>query len=290
MQQLLFIAAFLLGQTSGHREGYLVIVGGGPTIPEIVEKALGLAGGRKARVVIIPQASTRPDTGQRSGEMWRKAGAASVTVLDFKDRKAALAAVKEADLIWMPGGSQTLLMQALAKNGMIGPIRDRYQHGATVGGTSAGAAVMSMIMLTGDAAADRITFSNTAKSAEGLGFMPEVIIDQHHIRRKRFNRLMSAVLNHPKLVGIGIDESTAVVVRGRSFEVVGKSNVIVIDARKMKAIPTKEGEPGAAANVALHLLKAGMKFDLEKGVMYTIPKERTDRLTHVQVDRSKTKP
>ncbi len=269
--------------------GTLVIAGGGPTIPEIVEKALAMAGGKKARVVIIPQASARTDTGQRSGEMWRKAGATFVTVLDFKDRKAALAAVKQADLIWMPGGSQSRLMEYLTKNGMVGPIRERFQKGATVGGTSAGAAVMSLIMLTGDAPVDRV-IATSNKTPEGLGLCPNVIIDQHHIQRKRFNRLLSAVLNHPKYVGIGIDECTAVVVRGHTFEVVGKSNVIVIDARKTARIPTKTGEPEAATNVALHLLRVGYKYDLDTGTAYKDSVERTDRLTHVQADRIKMKP
>jgi cyanophycinase len=289
MHQLLLSAAVLLGQSSPPRLGNLVIVGGGPTFPEIVEKALALAGGKKARVVVIPHASNQAQAGQRSGEMWRKAGAAHVTVLDFKDKKTAVAAVKEADLIWMPGGSQSRLMQYLTKNGMVAPIRDRFQHGATIGGTSAGAAVMSMIMLTGEAPADRL-IANSTKSPEGLGLWPEVIIDQHHIRRGRFNRLLSAVLNHPKYVGIGIDESTAVVVKGRSFEVVGKSNVIVIDARKMAKIPTKTGEPEAGANVALHILRTGMKYHLDKGMLAGSPKEKVDPLKDAKVEGIKTKP
>ena len=288
MHQLLLSAAVLLGQSNSHPMGTLVIAGGGPTIPEIVEKALALAGGKKARVVIIPQASARADTGQRSGEMWRKAGAAYVTVLDLKDRKAALAAVKEADLIWMPGGSQSRLMDYLTKNSMVAPIRERFQKGATVGGTSAGAAVMSLIMLTGESPVDRV-IASSSKTPEGLGLWPNVIIDQHHVQRRRFNRLLSAVLNHPKYVGIGIDECTAVVVRGQTFEVVGKSNVFVIDARKMARIPTKSGEPEAAANVSLHLLRAGMKYHMDKGLLASVP-ERIDRLTHAQVDRIKTKP
>jgi cyanophycinase len=290
MQQLFLLAAALLGGSSHETMGNLVIAGGGPTIPEITERALALAGGKKAHVLIIPQASTRADTGQRSEEMWRKAGATHVTVLDFKDKKAALAAIKDATLIWMPGGSQSLLMKILSQNGMVGPIRDRFQHGATIGGTSAGAAVMSVIMLNGEARLDRVVTS-TSKDAEGLGLWPDVIIDQHHIRRYRFNRLFSAVVNHPKFVGIGIDESTAIVVRGRSFEVIGKSGVYVIDGRKMSKIATKNGEPAAASNVALHLLNAGMRFDLDKGVL--LPensKERVDRLTRADANPIKTKP
>jgi cyanophycinase len=265
MPQLLLTALFI-GQAVVQPLGQLVIAGGGPTTPEITDKALSLAGGKKAHVLIIPQASARVDAGQRSEQLWRKAGAEHVGVLDFKDRKAALAAIKQADLIWMPGGSQSRLMKILCEQGVVEAIRDRFRHGATVGGTSAGAAVMSMLMLTGDAKVDRVVADNT-KMAEGLGLWPDVIVDQHYLSRGRFNRLLCAVLNHPQNVGIGIDESTAVVVKGRFFEVVGKSNVIVIDARKAKKIQSKNGEPGAAANISLQVLKAGMKFDLDRGVL-----------------------
>jgi cyanophycinase len=94
-----------------------------------------------------------------------------------------------------------------------------------------------------------------------------VIIDQHYLRRSRFSRLLIAVLDHPESVGIGIDECTAVVVEGRSFEVIGQSNVVVIDARHKLKIQTKDGEPAAAGDVALHILRAGMKFDLDKGLI-----------------------
>jgi cyanophycinase len=258
----LFLVSALLNHGLNPAVGYLVIVGGGPTTPEIVKKTLTLAGGRKAHVVIIPHASTRPNAGQLSQAMWEKAGAEKVTVLHFKDKKAALAAIKDATLIWMPGGNQSRLMDVLTKKGVAAAIRDRFRKGVTVGGTSAGAAVMSAIMLTGELKADQ-----TTPTGNGLGLWPGVIVDQHYLRRGRFSRLLAAVLNHPKDVGIGIDEGTAVVVKGRSFEVVGKSNVIVIDARRAIKIHAKNGEAGAAANVALQVLRSGMKFDLDKGLL-----------------------
>src|SRR3954467_9503994 len=100
----LFLLAALLGQDLELPKGHLVIAGGGPTIPEITEKALALAGGKKAHVLIIPQASSLTTAGERSVELWRQAGAQEVTVLKPTDKAAAVAAVKAADLIWMPGG------------------------------------------------------------------------------------------------------------------------------------------------------------------------------------------
>jgi cyanophycinase len=265
MYHLVLLAAFL-GQEPIHPPGHLVIAGGGDTLPEIAEKALGLAGGKNAHVLIVPQASSMPNAGDLSALVWRASGAERVSVLHAEDRAEALKAIKDADLIWIPGGSQNQLMEILKQQGLIDAIRHRFEQGATVGGTSAGAAVMSLAMLTGDSRMDCLT-SDSVKLAEGLGLWPDVIIDQHYLRRCRFNRLLSAVLTHPENVGVGIDECTAVVVTGRAFEVIGKSNVVVIDARKTLRMEAKGSDPEAASGVALHVLRAGMKFDLDKGLV-----------------------
>jgi cyanophycinase len=244
--------------------GHLIIVGGGPMPPNIAEKALLLAGGKGARIVIIPQASAWVGrAGARSLAMWQKAGARRATVLDLNNRDTALAALKKADLIWMPGGSQARLMQALQERGLADAIRERFRQGATVGGTSAGAAVMSQIMLMG---APRVRGVAAAVELAGLGLWPEVIVDQHYLRRHRYPRLLSAVLHHPDKPGIGIDESTAVVVYGRRFEVIGTSKVMVLDARRVAKVLIQRVGAGAD-KVAIYTLKAGMKFDLDKGIV-----------------------
>jgi cyanophycinase len=265
MYHLVLLTA-LLGQEPNHPPGHLVIAGGGDTLPEIAQKALSLAGGKRAHVLIVPQASSLHNAGVLSEGVWRQSGAERVSVLNATNKQDALGQIKQADLIWIPGGSQSLLMGILKEQGLVEAIRRRFEQGATVGGTSAGAAVMSGSMLTGDSRTDCLT-SDAAKMAEGLGLWPEVIVDQHYLRRCRFNRLLSAVLTHPRNVGIGIDECTAVVVTGRSFEVIGKSNVVVIDARKSEAMVSKDGDPEAASGVSLHVLRAGMRFDLDKGLV-----------------------
>jgi cyanophycinase len=186
----------LAGKSPGHRLGHLVVAGGGPTAPEIVDKALAVSGGKEARVLIIPQASGKSDAGQRSLRMWQRAGAREVAILNLTDRDAALAAVREADLIWFPGGSQSRLIGILNEQGLAQGIRDRFGQGTTVGGTSAGAAVLSQIMLTARARPDRLSPWADGESA-GLGLWTDVIVDQHYIRRSRFNRLLAAVLDHP---------------------------------------------------------------------------------------------
>jgi cyanophycinase len=256
--------------------GHLIIVGGGPMVPAISDRALTLAGGKTARVLIVPQASELRDSGERSEEMWRQAAAhlwpnwrMRVAILDLKNKP--LDAIAKADLIWMPGGDQGRLMGVLKSQGIVAAIQDRFRHGATVGGTSAGAAVMSMAMLTAESRVDRL-IADTNKMADGLGLWPDVIVDQHFLTRCRFTRLLTAVLNHSEKVGIGIDESTAVVVSGRSFEVIGQSDVVIIDARNTAKLRSRNGEPEAATNVALHILRAGMRFHLDRGLLTPIDK------------------
>jgi cyanophycinase len=238
-------------------KGHLVVIGGG-TIPDDVRaRAVELAG-----VAVLPQASEVPETGPEAVDVWKKAGASRATALNVADRAAAIAAIKDATLIWFPGGDQTRLMKALENTGIPEAIRERYQQGATVAGTSAGAAVVSQVMITGnDMDLQAITAKKT-DTAPGLGLWPQVIVDQHFLKRQRHNRLLSAVLDHPDLVGVGIDESTAAVVSGSRFEVIGKSSVVVIDARKATVTPASAGEPITGRNLTVHVLKAGMRMDL----------------------------
>ncbi|MEQ1852038.1 MAG: cyanophycinase [Chthoniobacteraceae bacterium] len=239
--------------------GHLVVVGGGKTNPEITRKALDLAGGTKARVVILPQASELPDTGEKSTLLWRELGAQ--TVVAIKDLGAAEARreIEAAGVIWMPGGSQNKLAGAIRDAGLEDLIRTRYRDGAVVGGTSAGAAVISQLMITGEADLRSIT-SGATKTAEGLGLWPEVIVDQHFVKRQRFARLVSAVLDHPDKIGVGIDEETAVIVTGGEWRVLGSSSVIVIDARDAKRGDSKPGAIASATDLRVHVLKAGMTW------------------------------
>ena len=242
-------------------KGHLVVVGGGGVPDVILKRALELAGGPSASIVIFPQASELADTGDVAAEMWKKAGATSVRWMPLTDAAAARQAVEAAAFIWFPGGDQAKLMKAFEGTGVPAVIARRYREGAVVGGTSAGAAVMSAIMLTGDADLQSITVGAT-KTAPGLGLWPEVIVDQHHLKRQRQSRLISLVLEHPTLVGVGIDERTAAIVSGPRFEVVGESTVFVVDARRAKIEPRAPGALSAARDVTLHVLTAGMGMEV----------------------------
>ena len=201
------------------------------------------------------------DAGDRSVERWRKAGAKEATKVAFADRVAARAAIERATIIWIPGGSQSRFMEAIAGTGLADVIRRRHRAGAVVGGTSAGAAVLSAVMITGDSDLKSVAAGKTA-TADGLALWPEVIVDQHFLRRQRVNRLIAAVLDRPALVGIGIDEGTAAVVRGSRLEVIGVSSALVVDARGARVADSTPGSVHAGTGLALHVLRAGMTFDL----------------------------
>lgn len=244
--------------------GHLLVVGGNGTTDDILRKAVVTAGGAAGTLVIFPQASELPETGRESAEMWTKAGMGRAVVAGPDDVGAALKAVEQATFIWFPGGDQLRLVKALEGTPIPGAIRARYRAGALVGGTSAGAAVMSRMMITGEADLKAITAGRT-ELKPGFGLWPEVIVDQHFLKRQRNNRLISAVLDHPSLVGVGIDETTAVFVTGASFEVLGQNSVLVIDARRARVDKAAAGELATGRGLAMAVLKAGMTYSLDGG-------------------------
>ncbi len=238
-------------------KGHLVVVGGGTTDAAITQRTLALAGGLTAKVVILPQASDLKDSGEKSAAMWRGLGVAQV-IIGVPLDAAAKHKISEATLIWMPGGDQKKLLKAIEEAGAADLIRARYQAGAVVGGTSAGAAVMSQWMMTGEA--DLKVVVPEGSLVAGLGLWPEAIVDQHFLQRQRFNRLLSAVMQHPDKLGVGIDESTAVIVSPSGWEVIGRSQVLILDARQGKVTPAAGETKAGVQDVRLHLLPAGMKW------------------------------
>jgi cyanophycinase len=152
----------------------------------------------------------------------------------------------------------------------------RYHEGAAVGGTSAGAAIMSDSMITGNQTPPGDTTGyygdefpviarRRVEVARGLGFLPGTIVDQHFIRRERHNRLISAVLERPSLIGVGIDESTALEVgRGGRWTVLGESEVVIYDARRA-GVPVLGGARLGAIDLRVHLLPPGSTYDPKRG-------------------------
>jgi cyanophycinase len=256
--------------------GSLVIVGGGDRSEAMMRRFVELAGGAGARIAVVPNASSEPqETGQALVAELDSLGArAFVYHLDRKTAGTAAAARRLDSVggIWFSGGDQAFVTAALAGTTVHRAMQRRYREGVAVGGTSAGAAIMSDSMITGNQTPPGDTtgyygdeFPAIARRrveiVPGLGFLPEAIVDQHFIRRERHNRLLSAVLERPKLLGVGIDESTALEVGpdGR-WRVLGESAVVIYDARRARVTDGKHSLLGATG-LRVHVLPAGAVFD-----------------------------
>jgi cyanophycinase len=207
--------------------GALVIVGGGRIPDDVRRRFVELAGGRSARLVVIPTASASADAADAARQylpVWEKLGAAGVELLHTRRRAVAdsdafVGPLRRATGVWLSGGDQSRLTAAYRGTAVQRELRRLVARGGVVGGTSAGAAVMGEVMITGG--------RREATTAGGLGLLPGVLIDQHFLRRDRFDRLRHALARHPGQVGVGIDEATAVVVRGGRLSVLGESYVLV---------------------------------------------------------------
>ena len=259
LTRLLFVTLLPLSVTA-QSPGAIVAVGGGGTTDAIVQRTLELAGGKDAHVVVLPQSSALENAGDSSVRMWSEAGAKSARKVGFND-PGARAALEQATLIWIPGGDQNRFMKAITGTGLDDVIRARHRAGAVVGGTSAGAAVLSEMMITGEADLQSLTSGKTVL-AKGLGVWTGGIFDQHFLRRQRGNRLLSAVLDHPQLIGVGIDEATAVIVRGDQLEVVGRSAVVVFDARQASVHKPAPSGVVSATGILTSVLRDGMRLVL----------------------------
>ncbi|MBC7818562.1 MAG: cyanophycinase [Planctomycetaceae bacterium] len=258
-----FIAAALLADPQAELpKGRLVVIGGGETPTAVVNRTLELSGGKSSKIAVLPAAN--PEYGPSSVATWKRNGANNIVLVNPQQSAAAVKTLREADLIWLPGGLQGVFMNNIRGSDIAETIRTRYRDGAIVGGTSAGAAVMGKTMIGGPSDLDSLKAGTAPYLQNGLGLWPEAIVDQHFLQKSRFNRLALAVIDYPDLLGIGIDEETAVVVRGRNFEVIGDNNVTIIDGRKASREKLTKGEPAAARNLKIHVLRAGMTFRFDE--------------------------
>jgi cyanophycinase len=216
-------------------KGNLIIIGGGDRGPDVMLPFVKLAGGEKSKIVFFPMASEYGDSyaAERIADM-KKYGAGTVLHLNINKQQAnsdsILAILDDVTGIYFGGGDQAKLTAVLKGTRTEKRMHEMYMNGAVFGGTSAGAAVMSAIMLTGDerrptrdSSWNKIEAENVI-TIDGFGFIDDAIVDQHFQIRRRSNRLISVILEHPTKIGIGIDEATAIWVKpDHTFEVLGRS-------------------------------------------------------------------
>ncbi len=270
----LLLAATLLPRPAGAAETRLVIVGGGDRPPAALARFVQWAGGPSARILMVPWASGEPkESCEALLEDLKAHGPGEVacgphatldekgkaSALDAARKREALSGLARATGVFFTGGDQARIMDVLADPELLAAVRARFAAGVVFGGTSAGAAVMSARMITGEGDFTVID-GDAVEVRPGLGFVGGVIVDQHFVRRQRQNRLFGLVLKHPQERGVGIDEDTALLVTdGRHAEVVGRGPVVVVDAKGKDRLPPPppppppppiQRKPGEAVGVA----------------------------------------
>jgi cyanophycinase len=256
------------------KRGFIVPIGGAEDkegAANILRKFIEVSGGSRARIVIIPTASTLEDTGRRYEKLFRKLGADEAKSLPIASRDEAgkgewLDYIEKANGIFVTGGNQLRLTTILGGTPIAKAIRRANARGVTVGGTSAGAAILSEHMIAYGAEghtphAGRVTL------VPGFGLTNRIMIDQHFRQRDRLGRLLTALAYNPFAVGVGLDEDTAAFIdEKKRLTVVGAGAITIVDASELahsSIAETKEGKPVCMTNIRLHVLVDGGTFDLE---------------------------
>ena len=246
-------------QTPG---GSLVICGGGRLPDQVRDRFLELAGGSKARIVVIPTAHAYADTPQvkQALEFWKGLPLASVSLFHTRSRAKAddkdfVRVLSEATGVWIGGGRQQNLTDVYLGTEVERQLKALLDRGGVIGGTSAGAAVMTRVMIDSG--------RTEAKVAQGFDFLPGVVVDQHFLKRNRIKRLLGVVRQHPDLIGLGIDEQTALVVnvRGKRMNVIGNSYVIACVSANESDGDRSEGSSADGPSTQW-ILKPGDEADL----------------------------
>jgi cyanophycinase len=244
---------------------------------EILERFVDLAGGSDARIAIIPTASDDPQrSGEGYAELFRKLGAKKADWLRVEQRSDAnteepLSLLREATGIFITGGDQTRLVELIVGTLVMECIRTRNADGVVAAGTSAGASILSTLMMAGGTGVGGDSNGSAARKGmvdvvAGFGLLQDIIIDQHFSQRGRLGRLLSVFAGTPGLIGVGLDEDTAVLIdREGTLEVLGSNMVTIVDGRNTISdyFDREEGEVLTITGSSLHVLAGGRRFDVD---------------------------
>jgi cyanophycinase len=256
------------------KRGYIVPIGGAEDKDgnaAILRKFIEVSGGKSARIVIIPTASMLEDTGKRYEKLLRKLGADEAKALPVLTRADAektewLEYLEKCTGIFITGGNQLRLSTIIGGTPMAKAIRRANARGVTVGGTSAGAAILSEHMIAYGKEGNT-PHAGAVTLVPGFGLTNRIMIDQHFRQRDRLGRLLSALAYNPFAVGVGLDEDTAAFIdHQRKLTVVGAGAITLVDTAELTHSSVAEAAEGAVVtmtNIRLHILGDGSVFDLE---------------------------
>ena len=257
--------------------GQLVIIGGAEDKEgdrTILREFVRRCGGLQARIAVMTVATGLPgEVGEQYLSIFEGMGVEDVRVVDTARREdasdpRAIEAIEQATGVFFTGGNQARITECLKDTELDAMLHKRYVEGLVIAGTSAGAAMMPEMMIV-EGEAETNPRMEVAKMDRGMGFLPGVVIDQHFAQRGRLGRLVAAVVQQPVVLGFGIDENTAIAVKGNEVEVIGEGAITVIDVANLQhtnAHETLLDESIALCGAKLHILPHGYKFDLAKRV------------------------
>ena len=258
------------------KEGTLIIIGGAEKKdPErtILKEVARQAGGGK--LVVVTVATEDPEeVWKEYRKIFQELGVKKIDHLDVRIREEATSEERVkildgAKVVFFTGGDQLKITSQLGDSAVYQTVEKIFQEGGTVAGTSAGASVMSETMLVSGDADQSHQISKLIAMAPGLGLIQDVVVDQHFAERGRLSRLLGAIAQNPRYMGMGIDENTAVVVRGQELEVIGAGAVYVLDGSGSTYSNLAESDEDmdktmAVFDVKLHVLSEGNRFNLEE--------------------------
>lgn len=277
-------------QTMNRQRGALVIIGGAEDKRgdmTVLREFVRLAGGGHARIVVMTVATELPvEVGANYIDVFEKIGVEDVRTFDVSSREAAdrlsaRKAIEHATGVFFTGGEQIRITKLLGGTLVDAALHSGNEQGLILAGTSAGASMMSSTMIV-EGAAETNPRIGIVNMAPGMEFIDGVVIDQHFAQRGRLGRLLSAVAQYPHHLGLGIDEDTAVVVRGTEFEVIGRGAVSVVDAGALlfsNLGNLRHNDALALCGVKLHVLPAGYRFLLRERKPDLDPHDRTLPIT-----------
>ncbi|MEO1350979.1 MAG: cyanophycinase [Cyanobacteria bacterium J06635_15] len=257
----------------GNVGGPLVIIGGAEDREDtrlILREFVRRAGGIKARITVITAATTyQREAGEEYTRLFKDLGAEDVQVVITEEREDAdeydvLEAIAETTGIFFTGGDQSRVIRLIKDTLLDDAIHKRHRDGAVVAGTSAGAAIMPDVMII-DGDSDTHPRLDAVELGGGMGFLTGILVDQHFAQRGRLGRLLTALLMEPSVMGLGIDENTAVIVEGDELEVIGEGAVTVVDESDTtynNLDRLLRDDPLAVFGVKLHILPHGYRFNL----------------------------
>ncbi len=239
----------------GPDNGSLVVVGGAMRSPEIYQRFIQLAGGPDAHIVLVPTAggSEEYDDFYQGMNSWRANGARNLTLLhttdpEVADTDAFVEPLKTAGGVFFLGGRQWRLVDAYGGTKAEAAFREVLERGGVIGGSSAGASIQGSFLVRGDTETNTIMMGDHQR---GFGYLRNVGIDQHVLRRNRQFDLIEVIEARPELLGIGLDEDTAIIVQGDQFQVIGSSYALIYD-----------NQATVGANGKFYFLAPGDRFDL----------------------------